>query len=177
MRALLDRLWQEWRRLEEDVAAVTHEIRQLANDSPDCRRLIEIPGVGPLVATALVAAVGSGQEFARGRDLAAWLGLTPRQYSTGGKAKLLGISKRGNSYVRRLLIHGARAARLSAHRQRHRFGPWLHRLEQRAHANVAVTALANKLARIAWAVLYRKEDYRPAAPSVTTAAGALPSPS
>jgi transposase len=178
MRALLDRLWQEWRLLEDEIESLTKEIRQIANGDPDCRRLIQIPGIGPLVATALVAAVGSGHGFARGRDLAAWLGLVPRQHSTGGKPKLLGISKRGNAYVRRLLLHGARAVRLHANRDRHRFGPWLSRLEQRAHANVAVTALANKLARIAWAVLFKKQDYRPQDHSATlTATVALPSPS
>jgi transposase len=170
-------LWQEWRQLEQEIETLTQEIRQIAHGSPDCQRLMQIPGIGPLVATALVAAVGSGQGFRCGRDLGAWLGLVPRQHTTGGKQKLLGISKRGNSYLRRLLLHGARAARLHAHRERHRFGVWLSRLEQRVHANVAVTALANKLARIAWAVLYHKQDYRQKAPArLAAAAGGLPSP-
>jgi transposase len=177
MRTLLDRLWQEWRRLEEEIESLTKEIRRIANENADCRRLMQIPGIGPLVATGLVAAVGSGQGFARGRDLAAWLGLVPRQHSTGGKPKLLGISKRGNSYVRRLFLHGARAARLCAKRERHRFGEWLDALERRAHHNVAAAALANKLARIAWAVLARKEDYRPrCAASPPAVAQALPPP-
>jgi transposase len=177
MRTLLDRLWQEWRRLEEEIESLTKEIRRIANENADCRRLMQIPGIGPLVATGLVAAAGSGQGFARGRDLAAWLGLVPRQHSTGGKPKLLGISKRGNSYVRRLFLHGARAARLCAKRERHRFGEWLDALERRAHHNVAATALANKLARIAWAVLARKEDYRPrCAASPPAVAQALPPP-
>lgn len=178
MRALLDRLWQEWRLLEEEVASLTAEIRRIANEDEDCRRLMQVPGIGPLVATALVAAVGSGHGFERGRDLAAWLGLVPRQHSTGGKPKLLGISKRGNPYVRRLFLHGARAVRLHARRERHWFGPWLDRLEKRVHANVAVTALANKLARIAWAVLFKKQDYRANdLPGAPTAVAALPTPS
>jgi transposase len=177
MRALLDSLWQEWRQLEAEIAVLTQQIRQVAHGSPDCQRLMQIPGIGPLIATALVAAIGSGHGFRCGRDLGAWLGLVPRQHTTGGKQKLLGISKRGNSYLRRLLLHGARAARLHAHREQHLFGAWLSRLEQRVHANVAVTALANKLARIAWAVLYHKQDYRQKAPaSIAAAAGGLPSP-
>jgi transposase len=94
--------------------------------------------------------------------LAAWIGLVPRQYSTGGKSKLLGISKRGNSYLRRLLIHGARSVIQNVDRRAHRFGPWLTQLEQRAHGNVVAVSLANKLARIAWAILRRDEPYRTA---------------
>ena len=92
MRTLLHRLWQEWRQLEDDVESLTQQIRQIAKDNEHCRRLMQIPGIGPLMATALVAAVGAGHGFARGRDLAAWLGLVPRQHSTGGQPKLLGIS-------------------------------------------------------------------------------------
>ncbi len=96
-----------------------------------------------------------------GRDFAAWLGIVPRQYSTGGKAKLLGISKRGNIYLRKILIHGARAAVLRIKRDRAPIGPWLDALDARAPKNVVVVAMANKLARIAWAVLSSGEDYRP----------------
>ena len=101
MRALLRELREEWKTLEVDIARVEEEIEQLAAHDDACRRLTEIPGVGPLVATALVAAVGNASTFAKGRDLAAWLELVPRQYSTGGRTRLLGISKRGNPYVRR----------------------------------------------------------------------------
>jgi transposase len=113
------------------------------------------------VATAIVAAIGNGAAFRKGRDFAAWLGVVPRQYSTGGKAKLLGISKRGNVYLRKVLIHGARAAVLRIKRDRAAIGPWLDRLDARAPKNVVVVAMANKLARIAWAVLSSGEDYRP----------------
>ena len=108
-------------------------------------------------------AIGNGAAFRKGRDFAAWLGLVPRQYSTGGKAKLLGISKRGNIYLRKVLIHGARAAAMRIKRDRFPIGAWMNALEARAPRNVLVVAMANKLARIAWAVLSTGEDYRPAA--------------
>lgn len=137
------------------------EIKHLAQRDPDMRRLTEIPGVGPMIASALVAAVGDGRIFAKGRDLSAWLGLVPRQVSTGGKAKLIGISKRGNRYLRKLFIHGARTV---LHLVKDRSTPlavWVDQLKARRHANVATVAMANKLARIAWAVLTRKERFNP----------------
>jgi transposase len=100
----------------------------------------------------MIAAVGNGSAFTKGREFASWLGLVPRQHSTGGKNRLLGISKRGNPYLRRLFIHGARSVFMHLNRQEHRIGYWLDELEARTHRNVAVGALANKLARIAWAV-------------------------
>lgn len=163
MRMILQQLWQEWRMLEADVAAVTKEIETIAAADEGCRRLLAIPGVGPLVATALVAAVADGTGFKRGRDLAAWLGLVPRQHSTGGRSTLLGMSKRGNSHLRRLFIHGARSASLHMNRERGH-GPWLSQLEMRTHKNIAVVALANKIVRISWAVLARQEEYRPPMP-------------
>jgi transposase len=163
MQVLLQNLWREWQQLEQDIGDVTTEIEHVAKTDPDCRRLLAIPGVGPIVATALVAAVGDGSAFQRGRDLAAWLGLVPRQHSTGGKPRLLGISKRGNGSLRRLFIHGARSVALHADRNRG-LGVWLTSLEQRAHKNVAVVALANKIVRISWAVLARNESYRVPAP-------------
>jgi transposase len=163
IRMILQQLWDEWRRLEIDIAAVTKEIETIAAEDAACQRLLAIPGIGPMTATALVAAVADGTAFRRGRDLAAWLGLVPRQHSTGGKSTLLGISKRGNSHLRRLFIHGARAASLHMKRERG-LGPWLDQLELRAHKNVAVVALANKMVRISWAVLARQEEYRPPVP-------------
>ena len=114
-----------------------------------------IPGIGPLGATALLAAVGDGKQFSKARDMAAWLGLVPAQYSTGGKPNLLGISKRGNPYVRRLLIHGARSCVLHLDRTKDRVGRWLDALGARAHPNKVTVAMANKIARIAWVVLTR----------------------
>jgi transposase len=116
--------------------------------------------VGPLVATATVAAIGNGAAFRKGREFAAWLGLVPRQHSTGGKAKLLGISKRGNVYLRRLFIHGARAMLLRVKYDTGRLGQWAHQLELRAPRNKVIVAVANKLARIAWAVLSTGNEYR-----------------
>ena len=114
-----------------------------------------------MIATAIVAAIGNGAAFRKGREFAAFVGLVPRQHSTGGKARLMGISKRGNFYLRKLLIHGARAAVVRMKPERAPFGGWLNGLEQRAPRNVVVTATANKLARIAWAVLSSGDPYRP----------------
>ena len=127
-----------------------------------------IPGFGAIVASALVAAVGRAEAFDRGRDLSAWLGIVPRQFTTGGKPKLLGISKRGNTYLRNQLIHGARAALPHVAEHDTPLGRWAKGLMSRAHRNVAVVAFANKLARIAWAVLRRGERF--AASGVSMAA-------
>jgi transposase len=159
MRALLRQLQVRLQRIQDEIDETTVHIERVAAADLTCRRLRSIPGVGPLVATALIAAVGNGAHFHRSRDLAAWIGLVPRQYSMGGRSKLLGISKRGNSYLRRLLVHGARSVMQNADRGAHRFGAWLTQLEQRVHANVADVSLANKLVRIAWAVLRRGEPY------------------
>jgi transposase len=155
MRTLLMELWDEFKALDERIISVSHHIEALAARDDSARRLMSIPGIGALTATALVAAIGDGKQFRRGRDLAAWLGLVPKQYSTGGKPTLLGISKRGNPYVRRLLIHGARTCVLHLDRRRDRLGAWLDRLCGRMHSNKLVVALANELARIAWTVLTR----------------------
>jgi transposase len=160
LRWLLDRLWQEWKQTEIDIKAITDEIERISNDDARCRRLRQIPGFGPLVSTATVAAIGNGAAFRRGRDFAAWVGVVPRQYSTGGKHKLFGISKRGNIYLRRMLIHGARAVLLRVKYDTGGFGQWVHRLAQRAPRNKVVVAIANKLARMAWAVLSSGQEYR-----------------
>ena len=160
LRRLLDHLWQEWKQLNSDVERASDEIDAIANDDAACRRLRQIPGVGPLVATATVAAIGNGAAFRKGREFAAWLGLIPRQHSTGGKAKLLGISKRGNVYLRRLFIHGARAMLLRVKYDTGRLGQWAHQFELRAPRNKVIVAVANKLARIAWAVLSTGNEYR-----------------
>jgi transposase len=160
LRWLLDRLWQEWKQTEIDIKAITNEIERISNDDARCRRLRQIPGFGPLVSTATVAAIGNGAAFRRGRDFAAWVGVVPRQYSTGGKQRLYGISKRGNVYLRRMLIHGARAVLLRVRYDTGGFGQWVHRLAQRAPRNKVVVAIANKLARMAWAVLSSGKEYR-----------------
>jgi transposase len=160
MRNLVDQLWQEWKQLEFDIATVSKQIDTIASDDPACQRLLQIPGVGPLISTATVAAIGNGAAFRKGRDFSLWLGLIPGQYSTGGKAKLLGISKRGNRYLRRMFIHGARAVLLRAQQNTSSLGRWIRQLETRAPRNKVAVALANKLARITWAVLAKGEDYR-----------------
>jgi transposase len=161
VRALLADMRAEWRELDRRIAAFDDEFAALAKTDDTARRLVSIPGIGVLNATALVAAIGNGATFARGRDLAAWLGLVPRQVTTGGKPRLLGISKRGNKYLRKLLIHGARAALPSLSAGPTPIGRWLQGLMARAHKNRVVVALANKLARIAWAVLRRSGIYNP----------------
>ena len=130
---------------------------------PPCQKLAQVEGIGPVVATALVAAVGNAKEFANGRHLAAWLGLVPRQHSTGGKERLLGISKRGDRYLRTLLIHGARATVHRARRKTDARSRWILSLEQRRGKNIAAVAIANKNARIAWALLTSDAEYRKAA--------------
>ena len=122
----------------------------------------------PGIKCSVTAAIGNGAAFHKGREFSSWLGLMPRQHSTGGKARLFGISKRGNSYLRKLLVHGARSAVLRVKRERSPFGPWLNALERRSPVKVVITAAANKLARIAWAVLSSGQDYR-AVPDAVTA--------
>src|ERR1051325_163969 len=160
LRWLLTRLWQEWKQTEIDIKTITDELERISNEDARCRRLRQIPGFGPLVSTATVAAIDNGAAFRRGRDFAAWLGVVPRQYSTGGKQKLFGMSKRGNGYLRCMLIHGARAVLFRVKYDSGGFGQWVHRLAQRAPRNKVVVAIANKLARIAGAVLSSGKDYR-----------------
>ena len=125
------------------------------------KRLQELRGVGPLVATALIATVGNGSQFEKGRQMAASLGLTPRQYSSGGKERLLGISKRGDAYMRSLLIHGARSTIAHAKNKNDRLSIWITGIATRRHPNVAAVALANKTARMAWAMMRSESDYDP----------------
>lgn len=160
LRSLLDQLWQEWKTVDSGVERVSQDIEAIATQDAACQRLRQIPGVGPLVSTATVAAIGNGGAFCKGREFAAWLGLIPRQHSTGGKARLLGISKRGSIYLRRMYIHGARAVLLRVKYDTGRLGHWAHQLELRAPRNKVLVAIANKLARIAWAVLARGQGYR-----------------
>jgi transposase len=159
MRRLIEDLRAEWRRLDERIAAFDAEFVQMARTDEAARRLSTIPGIGVINATALVAAVGDARSFGRGRDLAAWLGLTPRQATTGGKPRLLGISKRGNRYLRANLIHGARAVLPRIAAQDTPLGRWTCSLLERTHKNVAVVALAAKLARIVWAVLRKEQGF------------------
>lgn len=162
-RDYLSDLYSELVELDEKVTSYDTKLSIICKQSEECRRLMKVPGIGPLSATAIVAAVGQAKEFKNGRELSAWLGLVPRQDSSGGKTKLQGISKRGDTYLRTLLIHGARAV-LFRHRTREDDpGQWIRGVYARRGMNRAIVAQANKTARIAWAVLARGEEYRTAA--------------
>ncbi len=161
-REALLQLVEQIRDIERKIEAFDKQLLSLARQNEVCRQLITIPGIGPIAATALVATVGNARSFTSGRHFAAWIGLVPKQHSTGGKERLGGISKRGDAYLRKLLIHGARAA---VHRVRsHQVpGAWIAGLLARRPFNVATVALANKTARIAWAVMTNGSTYRAAA--------------
>jgi transposase len=159
IRALVGDLLDDWMRLDERVKAFDAEFAEVARTDEAMRRLSTVPGIGPINATALAAAVGDAGAFAKGRDLAAWLGLVPRQATTGGKPRLLGISKRGNRYLRKNLVHGARAVLPRLAERDTPLGRWLRGLLARRHKNVAIVALAGKLARICWAVLAGGREY------------------
>jgi transposase len=160
-RWLLSGLWNDLQTLDQRVAELDDEIEGIAQSEPVAKRLQQLRGVGPLIATALVAAVGNAEQFANGRQMAASLGLTPKQHSSGGKDRLLGISKRGDAYLRSILIHGARSVIRTAKHKDDRLSQWVTTLAVRRHPNVAAAALANKTARIAWAMLRHGTDYQP----------------
>ena len=159
VRALIQRLLEHLKELDRQAKEIEAQIAAWHGQNELSRKLAEIPGIGLLGASALAATVGNAKSFSSGRQLAAWLGLVPRQSSSGGKNVLLGMSKRGDAYLRTLLIHGARAVIYRA-RQNPQGSGWLHKLIGRRNANVAAVALANKNARIAWALLARDRQYR-----------------
>ena len=160
-RCLLADLYQDLRYLDERVARLDALIDQAVNDDPLAQRLLALRGIGPLTASALAGALGDGASFRKGRDFAASLGLTPRQHSTGGRDRLLGISKRGDPYLRKLLVHGARAVLRHAKGRDDALSQWLNALSRRKHANVVTVALANKTARVAWAIASSGTVYDP----------------
>jgi transposase len=163
LRVLLAQLKLELDQMAIRIDDADAVLNKAAHENEACQRLVEIPGIGPVTATALIAAIGNGAAFRKGREFAAWMGVVPREHSTGGKQKLLGISKHGNSYLRRLFIQGARAVLQQRTKQTPALSVWLAQLTIRAHQNVVAVALANKLARIAWAVLAKEEQYQPQA--------------
>jgi transposase len=167
VRWLLAQLKLELDQVALRLAAAEALIEQTVRENEACQRLLKIPGIGPVTATAVIAAIGNGAAFRKGREFAAWMGVVPREHSTGGKQKLLGISKRGNSYLRRLFVQCARAVLQQKTKQTPGLKAWLEKLTARTHRNVAGVALANKLARMAWAVLATGEAYR--APKLTAA--------
>ena len=162
MVGLIADLAQDWRRLDERIAAVSAEIEALAEQDDSCQRLMTVPGVGPIISSAVVAAIGNGTGFKQGRDFGAWLGLVPKQESTGDRTILGKISKRGNKYLRTLFVQAAHVVlerRPSAAMRG--LWPWVEQASKRLHRNMLAIALANKLARIAWAVLARGGTYQP----------------
>ena len=160
-RCLLHGLWDDLLTLEDRFKELDKEIEKLARSNEVTKRLQQLRGVGPIVATALVATVGNGEQFNNGRQMAASLGLTPRQSSSGDKHRLLGISKRGDVYMRTQLIHGARAVVSQAKHRDDPLSRWATDIAKRRHPNVAAVALANKTARMAWAMLRNETDYDP----------------
>lgn len=158
-RQLLQRMLEYLKDLDRQVGEMEVQIQAWHRANALSRKLEKVPGIGPITASALVASVGDAKNFANGRQLAAWLGLVPRQHSSGGKSNLLGISKRGDTYLRTLLIHGARAVIRHAERKLNAQG-WLHHLLVRRNKNVAAVALANKNARIVWALLANDREFR-----------------
>jgi len=158
-RALFARLFEHFHALDEHVHDLENQIKAWHRDSEASRRLERVPGIGPLTASALVASIGDAKCFKNARQLAAWLGLVPRQFSSGGKDRLLGISKRGDTYLRTLLIHGARAVLFHRMRRPTDSDGWLMKLLARRNSNVAAVALANKNARVVWALLAQHRNY------------------
>ena len=160
-RRLLDGLREDLVMLDRRVKELEREIAEIAAADPVAQRLQQLRGVGPMTSTALLATVGDASQFKNGRQMAASLGLTPRQSSSGGKERLLGISKRGDAYVRSLLVHGARSMIRAAKNKDDRLSLWVTRLASTRHANVATVAMANKTARIAWAMIRNGTAYQP----------------
>jgi len=160
-RKLLHDLWIELQQLEQRIKNLDKEIEMIANKNPVTKRLQQSRGVGPLVSTAIVATIGTGEQYTKGKQMAASIGLTPKQHSSGNKDRLLGISKRGDAYLRMLLIHGARAVMSQAKHRDDRLSRWVTDIAKRKHPNVAAVALANKTARMAWAMMQSGNDYDP----------------
>ena len=165
---LIEDLAGDWRRLDERVEGLSGEIDALARQDSGCERLMSVPGIGPIISSAMVAAIGAGDAFERGRDFAAWLGLVPNQFSTGGRTILGKISKRGNRYLRMLFVQAAWVVLIRPKSwERYGLKPWIEAAKRRLHHNVLAIALANKLARIAWSVLARGRSFE--ARSIATA--------
>ena len=153
-------LYEDWLWLDERIESTTGEIELIAKREANCQRLMSVPGIGPIISTAMVAAIGTGEAFERGRDFGAWLGLVPRQYSTGGRTILGRISKRGSRYLRTLFVQAAHIILMRPHSwPKFSFGPWLEQASTRMHKNKLAAALANKLARIAWSILANRKAF------------------
>jgi len=164
-RPLLADCYQQLQEIDAHIDFYTREVKEHARQNEAVKRLQTVPGFGPIVASVFHAFVGNGQAFGKGRDVSAALGLVPKQHSSGGKNVLLGISKRGDRYLRSLLVHGARSVVRQAQRKDDRLSRWINQLKAKRGANKAAVALANKMARIGWAILSRDSVYRASAPA------------
>jgi transposase len=162
-RALFQSLYEELVQLDEKICDADDRIQSAFQRTPDCQRIAAVEGVGPLIATAIVASISNGRAFENGRQFSAWLGLVPRQNSSGGKSRLLGISKRGDTYLRTLLIHGARSVVYRAKTKTDKRSLWINDKQQRLGTSKACVAVANKNARIIWSLIAREQEYRRAA--------------
>ena len=170
MVGVIEGLAEDWRRLDERIEHLSGEITALAHQDAGCKRLVSVPGIGPIISSAMVAAIGTGDAFSKGRDFAAWLGLVPKQISTGDRTILGKISKRGNRYLRVLFVQAAWVVLIKPQSwERHGLKPWIEAAKKRLHRNVLAIALANKLARIAWSVLARGRSFE-ARPVMASAA-------
>ena len=158
---LLTELKLELAQLAEKIDRANKSMEKIAQENEACQRLVTMPGIGPVISTAIIATIGNGGAFRRGRDFAVWLGVVPEEHSTGGKQVLRKIPRRGNQYLRRLFVQGARSVMQRRAKQAPSLSAWLAQLTARTHRNVAIVALANKMARIAWAVLTSNNVYRP----------------
>jgi transposase len=161
-RQLLQGLWGDLHVLDQRMAELDNQIGVMAQQDPVAKRLQKLRGVGPLTATALIATMGDAKQYRKGRDMAAAIGLTPRQHSPGGKDRLLGLSKRGDAYLRCLLVHGACSAVCTAKNKDDRPSRWVVNLQSRRHVNVVAVAMANKIDRMAWAIMSKGTDFKPA---------------
>ena len=161
LRVLLTQLRLEMQYLQRQIEECDKLILRIADELDDCRRILAVPGIGPMTATATVAAIGNGSAFKKGRGFAAWLGVVPGEHSTGGKQKLTDTSRRGNRYLRKLFVQGAHAVLQQRMKQSNGLNTWLAQLTSRKRIQVAAVALANKMARMVWAVLSKGEVYRP----------------
>jgi len=167
---MIEGLAGDWRRLDERIDGLSGEIEAIARRDVGCERLMSVPGIGPIISSAMVAAIGTGDAFSKGRDFAAWLGLVPKQMSTGDRTILGKISKRGNRYLRVLFVQAAWVVLIKPKIwERHGLKPWIEAAKKRLHPNVLAIALANKLARIAWSVLARGRGFETSVITNTTA--------
>jgi len=157
---IIEALAADWRRLDDRIEEISNEIEDLAQKDAPCKRLMTIPGIGPLISSATVATIGGGDMFSKGRDFGAWLGIVPKQLSTGGRTILGRISKRGNTYLRTLFVQAARVVLIKRQSwERYGLKPWIEAAARRLHSNKLAIALANKLARIAWSVLRHGRNF------------------